>query len=180
MWTFTRFVQPEVDIREYLHASEHVKIFNTIITVRILSTMKKTRNHPIYWRLRWCLFHIVMGSKCLLWKILSKLYYELSWHICIILYPIQLITKPFVYWGVIFYVILLCITTPNIKNLKQNKSDFCTIQGFCTSKIILSAYMYQKNIRDSYARWENYQGTSARYFSNLVRMYSFNEFNVFR
>ena len=116
MWMFTRFVQPEVDIREYLHASEYVKIFNTIVTLCILSTMKKERNHPIYWRLRWCLFHIVMESKFLLWKISSKLYYELSWHICIILYPIQLITKLFVYWGVIFYVILLCITMPNINN----------------------------------------------------------------
>ena len=133
IWMFTRFVQTEVGIREYLHASEHAKMFNTIVTMCILSTMKKARNHPIYWRLKWCLFHYVMGSKFLLWKILSKLYYELSWYICLILYSIQLITKPFVYWRVVFYVILLCITTPNVKNLKQNESDFCIIQGFYTS-----------------------------------------------
>ena len=62
----------------------------------------------------------------------------------LILYPIQLITKPFVYWGVILYLTLLYITTPNVKSLKQNESDSSTIQDFCTSNMILSAYMYRK------------------------------------
>ena len=111
-----------------------------------------------------------MGSKFLLWKISSKRYYELSWHICIILYPIQFITKLFVYWGVIFYVILLCIATPNVNNLKQNESDFCTIQGFCTSKMILSAYMYRKE----YSGFLRKVGKLPRYLNEILHQFGAN------
>ena len=155
---------------QYMHISEYAKILNTIITVCILSTMKNARNHPIYWRLRWYLFHLVMGSKFLLWKIVNKLYYELSLHIFLILYPIQLITKPFVYWGVILYLTLLYITTPNVKSLKQNESDSSTIQDFCTSNMILSAYMYRKE----YSGFLRKVGKLPRYLNEILHQFGAN------
>ena len=88
----------------------------------------------------------------------------------LILYPIQLITKPFVYWGVILYVTLLCITTPSVKNLKQNESDFCTIQSFCTSNMILSAYMYRKE----YSGFLRKVGKLPRYLNEILHQFGAN------
>ena len=134
MWTLARIALPKVDVTEYRHVDQHVKIHNRVVTMCILAMIKEAQNHPIYWRLRWCLFHIVMGSKFLLWEMSNKFSAELSLHACSVLCPIQSIAKPLVYWGTIFYVVLLCTMTPNVKKSKEKKVNYCLIQGFCISK----------------------------------------------
>ena len=54
------------DTREYLHASEYVKIIGCTLYASSLSTMRRIRNDPIYWRLRWIYFHSIMGTRFLI------------------------------------------------------------------------------------------------------------------
>ena len=114
-WMFGIFIQKTPiqnsdDTSEYLHASEHVKTCMCIMRSSILPMMKRARNDPVYWRLRWLYFYTIMGIRFVMSKGYNKLHRELLWHGCSILCPLQPIVKPFVYWGVIWYIITICIT----------------------------------------------------------------------
>ena len=138
-------VTQDHDTREYLHASEHVKIIGYILYASFLSTMRRVKNDPIYWRLRWIYFHSFMGTRFLISVGFQKLYQEILWHGCSIIYPFYTLFKPFVYWATVFFILLSWTTTPitNIPRIRR-EVDYCRPQGFCASKVILSFYMYKK------------------------------------
>ena len=86
-----------------------------------------------------------MGTRFIIWKIYIRAYHEILFYTCNILYLFQPIVKPVVYWEIITYIIILCITTSTVKT--KNKNDlnrYWRIQGFSSSKMILSAYMFSK------------------------------------
>ena len=56
------------------------------------------------------------------------------------------------------------------QNLKQNESDFCTIQGFCSSNMILSAYMYRKE----YSGFLRKVGKLPRYLNEILHQFGAN------
>ena len=82
LWTFEIFIQIALiqcsdDTGEYPHVSEHDKIFLGITHASILSMMKKARNNPVYWNLRWLYFYLIMGTRFIMWKICIKAYHEI-------------------------------------------------------------------------------------------------------
>ena len=133
------------DTNEYLHASEHAKILIRTIRASFFLTIKGVKNDPIYWRLRWSYFHSVMGTKFLVSVGYQKLYHELILYGWSGVYPFQTLLKPFVYWGTVSSILLLCMTTPTIKTPRKTKQlNYLRLQGFCVSRVILSCYMYCK------------------------------------
>ena len=110
--SLTQYCNSTID---YLHATEYTRIIWCITSASMLLTMKRAWNDPIYWMLRWLYCNTVMGIRYVMSKEYNKVYHKKLWHGRSILYPLQPPAKPFVYWGIIMYMIILCITTPALK-----------------------------------------------------------------
>ena len=85
------------DTSEYLYALEHAKICGYTIYASLLFAIKKIKNDPVYWRLWWINFHSVAGMRFVMSIGLSKLYWEILWYGCCVIYPLQTLFKPFIY-----------------------------------------------------------------------------------
>ena len=107
---------------------------------------EKDKNDPIYWRLRWIYFHSITGTRFLISVAFQKLYQEILWHSYSITYPFYTLFKLFVYWGTVLFILLICTATPPTKTSRLRREvDYCRLQGFCASKVILSCYMYRRD-----------------------------------